>query len=184
MYGNIPPTAKMQKINEDFIKSVEIEGSREDGAKRAVVVAWSYFSKGDLKTAMKRFNQAWLLNPNDPEIYFGFGCIAGKKNNFKEEIEMYTRAIGIDSNYAFAYSNRGLTYYHKGDTKKAIADFTKVMEIEPNFAQSYNDRAACYAMQGEFDKSWSDLQKAQELGYKVNPQFITDLKKDLAKKKK
>jgi tetratricopeptide (TPR) repeat protein len=184
MYGNVPFTVEVQKINEDFIKLIEAKGSRESGARRAVVVAWSYYSKGDLRTAMKRFNQAWLLNPNNPEIYFGFGCISDEKNNFKEAIEMYTRAININPDYAYAYSNRGLTYYHKGNTEKAIADFTKAMEIEPGHAQNYNDRAACYAMQGEFDKSWSDLQKAQELGYKVNPEFIKDLKKDLAKKKK
>ncbi len=32
--------------------------------------AWRYFYKNDLKTAMKRFNQSWLLNPEYPDSCF------------------------------------------------------------------------------------------------------------------
>ena len=34
--------------------------------------------KNDTKTVMKRFNQAWLLNTNNPQAYWGFGIILAR----------------------------------------------------------------------------------------------------------
>jgi tetratricopeptide (TPR) repeat protein len=184
MYGDILPLPEVQKANEEFIARIEKQGGREYGAKQMIELAWGYCKKGDLVVAMKRFNQAWLLNPSDPEIYFGLAYIAAKKNNLDESINMNSRAISLDSNYAIAYSNRGIDYLHRGisrnnadDIESAISDFTKAIEINPRDAQNYNDRATCYAMMGEYNKSWSDLDKARELGYKVNPEFIAKIKK-------
>ena len=191
MYGNIPPTLEVQKINDEFINTiVKKAGSRERGAQKMISVAWYYYNKGDLTTAMKRFNQAWLLNPNESEVYAGFACIAAKKNNLDEAIDMNTQAIKLNPNSRIAYGNRGLDYFHRGDKyrrtediERAISDFTTAIENDPKYAQNYNDRAVCYAAIDEYDKCWSDVQKARELGYKVSPEFIEKLQKVSDKRK-
>ena len=188
MYGNMPLTSEAQKSNEEFVKMAEKSAGREYAAKKMISIGWGFCKKGDLTMAMKRFNQAWLLNPKDPEIYLGFAYISAKKNNLNDAIDMNSRAINIDPNYADAYSNRGIYYFHRGDEhrvmddiKNAIRDFTKAIEINPNDAQNYNDRAACYATLKKYDESASDLQKAQELGYKVNPEFNKRVKEAVIK---
>ena len=103
MYGNVPFTPKVQKANEQFIKETEQLGSKEYGAEQMVRLALDFYHKGDLAMAMKRYNQAWLLNPNNADIYFGFARIAEKKNNLDEAIDMYTRAIKLNPNYNIAY---------------------------------------------------------------------------------
>jgi len=34
-----------------------------------------------------------------------------------------------------------------------------------------------YYLSEEYDKSWRDIRKAQDLGYKVSPEFLEDLRK-------
>jgi len=173
MYGNVPPTPEIEKINERFIENVIKQfGSREVAAKKHIDFAWQYFHEGDLETAMKRFNQSWLLNPNDPEVFFGFGCILDAERQPEKAIEMHGKAIEINPEYAGAYHNRALDYVSIGDFENAIPDFSKVMEIEPNNGQIYNDRAVAYYRLKQYNKSWEDVQKAKELGYEVHPGFL------------
>ena len=42
--------------------------------------------------AMKRFNQAWLLDPNNHNIYIGFGDILNKRGYIKNASLMYQKA--------------------------------------------------------------------------------------------
>ena len=78
MFGGIDvvKTAFQMEADEEFIQTVTKKGtSREQGSVIMVGYAWEFFKKGDLATAMKRFNQAWLLNPTNPDIYQGFAAI-------------------------------------------------------------------------------------------------------------
>ena len=52
-------------------------------------------------------------------------------------------------------------------------------EKSSNIAQAYNNRAIVYFQFKQYTKAWEDLQKAKELGYPVDPGFITTLKKAL-----
>ncbi|MBL7157067.1 MAG: tetratricopeptide repeat protein [Candidatus Omnitrophica bacterium] len=184
MYGNVPKTPYQKEMDEQFIKKViEQFGSRKAAAKEHVAFAWYYYNKGDLKTAMKRFNQAWLLDPNNEEVFSGFGLLMSKRRQYDDTKAMYDKAIQINPNYADAYHNRGLAYAGMGNYEKAISDFTKVIEIVPNSSQAYNDRAVAYYRIKEYNKSRDDVEKAKELGYEVSPGFIKALSGSLEREK-
>ena len=40
-------------------------------AKHAVELGWSYFNRGDMDTALRRFNQALIADPDFAPAYFG-----------------------------------------------------------------------------------------------------------------
>jgi len=46
-------------------------------------------------------------------------------------------------------------------------------------ALAYYNRGRTYYFKKdkEYDKSWNDIKKAQDLGYKVPPEFLDDLRK-------
>jgi len=106
-----------------------------------------------------------------------------KQSKYDEAIISYSRAIEVNPNYGEAYYGRGFAYGHKGDYDKAIDDFTKVIILSPGFADAYNNRAVAYCSKKEYDKAWVDIHKAEELGYKVNPDFLIDLKKASGREK-
>lgn len=58
------------------------------------------------------------------------------QQDFKAAISYYTRAIQMDSDFAEAYFNRGLTYIYINEIEKGIADLSKAGEL--GIYQSYN----------------------------------------------
>jgi hypothetical protein len=54
-------------------------GTREKASAAFVGTGFAYYQRDDLTNAMRRFNQAWLLDPNNPEVYAGFGSVLHDK---------------------------------------------------------------------------------------------------------
>jgi tetratricopeptide (TPR) repeat protein len=50
--------------------------------------------------------------------------------------------------------------------------------MNPGYAVAYYNRGRAYYLKGEYDKSWEDIKKARDLGYKIPPKFLDDLRKD------
>lgn len=68
MYGR-DAKSKANLSNEEQQKLIS-------NAKAAINLGWRYFRRdGDPMTAMKRFNQAWLLNPENGEAYSGMAVM-------------------------------------------------------------------------------------------------------------
>lgn len=54
-----------------------------------------YYQKEDLDTAMRRYNQAWLLDETNPEVYIGFGNILKKRGDENGANEMFQKASNL-----------------------------------------------------------------------------------------
>jgi tetratricopeptide (TPR) repeat protein len=60
-------------------------------------------------------------------------------------IAWYSRAIGLDPRYAWAYNNRGVAYYEQGRFTRALDDFGRAIQLEPNYAIAHNNHGLVYA---------------------------------------
>src|SRR5919106_4608477 len=93
MYGGIPPTAEEAKADQKLIEViVSKSGSREAGAQDAVRLGFKYLAKADWSTAMKRFNQAWLINGESAEVFWGFGAALSYQGKFTESEHYFLKA--------------------------------------------------------------------------------------------
>ncbi len=80
MYGEREKTVEMKNADAELIAAVEKLGlTRPEAAKRAIQTGWSYWEKRDLATAMLRFNQAWLLDPENGNAYHGFALVTSDR---------------------------------------------------------------------------------------------------------
>jgi tetratricopeptide (TPR) repeat protein len=89
-YGEMPPTNEMNAANERYITTViQTHKTKEAALKEVLKEARRLYDKGDYSTSMKRFNQAWLLDDNNPEAFHGFALIlrAWGYNNEAEKWE-------------------------------------------------------------------------------------------------
>ena len=67
---------KYERADEEFLERVSENGSSlKEASKELVFLGLDYFYQGRLQTAMKRFNQAWLIDSINPGIYFGFWLV-------------------------------------------------------------------------------------------------------------
>ena len=66
-----------------------------------------------------------------------------------EAVERYSHAIGLNPNYTYAYSNRGVAYTNIDDLDYAISDYTKAIYLDPNYVPFYIDRGLLYRFKGD-----------------------------------
>ncbi len=88
-----------------------------------------------------------------------------------------------DLNDPVAYNNRGNAYARKDQHDQAISDLNKALEINPRLALAYYNRGLAYARKGQYDKAWEDVYKVQDLGLKIDPVFLKNLRKASGRQK-
>jgi hypothetical protein len=85
MYGEVPKNEKFKKADEEFKEWCLGQFGTIDSAVQAhIAFGWEYFCYNDLETSMKRFNQAWLLDTECPDVYFAFSALMEAQGNTKE----------------------------------------------------------------------------------------------------
>jgi Tfp pilus assembly protein PilF len=77
LYGGGPVPPELATANDEFIDSILKRGvTRAQGSDNMVSLGWRYFfERKDIATAMKRFNQAWLLDPDNGDAFHGFAIL-------------------------------------------------------------------------------------------------------------
>ncbi|HKU64780.1 MAG TPA: hypothetical protein VJQ06_06970 [Rhizomicrobium sp.] len=83
MFGNRPKTPEMLAADAQFIAATEKFGyTRVQGSDKSVQLGWQYFfAKHDIPAAMKRFNQAWLLDPDNGDAFHGFAVLVMERDH-------------------------------------------------------------------------------------------------------
>ncbi len=82
LYGNQPKTPAMQQADQRFIDAARNTGlSLAQASDKSVQLGWQYFQqRRDIATAMKRFNQAWLLDPENGDAFHGFAVLVMERD--------------------------------------------------------------------------------------------------------
>lgn len=63
-------------------------GSRHAASEAFVAVAWKHLESDDLENAIRRFNQAWLLEPENPDVYWGFVSVLYLRSEYCEGVRL------------------------------------------------------------------------------------------------
>jgi len=91
----------------------------------------AYCALDGYDVAIKKYNQALVLNKQDSRVYNRLGLAYRLKNDISRAILNYTIAIKINSDLD-AYYNRAKAYYDMGQYEKALNDVEKGLEIVPH----------------------------------------------------
>lgn len=203
MYGNIERTQEQIDIDNKFIKAVTANQSREDASKEAVSLGWQYFDKGDLKTAMKRFNQAWLLDPQNPKAYWGFGVILGSQAEEESSVEKLDQSIDMlekayklmPQNFkvivdlAHSYTGKAwvIKYEQNKDAseyfKKANELYDKAKGIEPSYGLLYLNWAASLHYEDRNEEALNLINEAEALDIDIPEGLIKEIEDSIKSEK-
>jgi len=108
--------------------------------------------------------------------YNNLGTTYMAEGEYDQAISCFTKALKARRESPEAYCNRGTAYSEKGEPDKAIPDFNKAIELSPEFADAYYNRAVVYYQKKQYDKSWEDVRKAQEMGHRIDVNFLEALR--------
>jgi len=88
----------------------------------------------------------------------GNTAFAGKK--YDEALDLYKKAIEIDSTSQDAYYNSAIAYEKKGLIDESIDSYQKLLTINPNHAQAHNNLGILYEKKELPSKAFSEFKKA------------------------
>jgi len=141
----------------------------------------NYKDKGDIEQAIISWSKAIEVKPDFALAYYNRGNALGRRGKLDESISDFTKVISTATDQklkVLAYYNRAVGYGKQEKVDEAIADYTKVIEMDPKYAPAYKNRAVVYFFKKDYDSSWKDVHKSEELGLKMNSDFLQDLKSD------
>ena len=183
MANKCPEQLEADKI---FLKEMDdiFDGDRTSAAQDRVNRAWGYFYQGHSDSAMMRFNQAWLLDSSNAEIFWGYGNLLGQQKKFSESLEFFEKALSINPNnsniWLSASSSYGQLFYQSKDKKyldKTIECLKKSVSLDPNNGSAYGQLTAAYTYIVQKDSARKYLQITDQLDPSaINPEVREMLK--------
>jgi Tfp pilus assembly protein PilF len=82
-FGFISKTPDLVAADEKFVTGVvRLSGSRQRALDESLKHGWSAFQSGDAATALRRFNQAYLIAPEQSRVYHAFAAVV--QTRFKD----------------------------------------------------------------------------------------------------
>jgi len=167
MYGEVPKNEEYKKLDQNFIQlSLKQFGTIDSAVNVQIDLAWRYFYNNNLGTAMKRFNQAWLLSPEFPDSYFGFAALMDMQSKSEEAARFYQLAIAKDK----TKSRSEICYQRIADCKEQLKDYdgtiaaySRITEINPANSFAFKKLGYFFMNAKSTEKALKAYNKAIEL---------------------
>lgn len=196
IYGGMDRSAfpDLKAADEKLISdTTQHYGTREAASLEFSRNGRAYYDRGDLANAIRRFNQAWLLNPKNPEAFAGFGKVLHNQEKYCESMKMMDQSLNLNPPTSqgiypdaariitlCAVKDKTLSPEIKSELIKRSEQIYKNAEgIELNKLFFYSSWAAAYYWRGQYEQSWSMVAKVREAGGTVNEQFLRLLREKM-----
>jgi tetratricopeptide (TPR) repeat protein len=153
MYGRAKKCKEQIEFDNNFLKGCDRHfGDRRAAAKHHVNRGWGYFYRNEFDTAMMRFNQAWLLDSMNADVYWGFGNILGLRDKkYKESLLFFERSLKLNRTnprvWQSAATSYGQLFYatkNRDLLDSAITYLKQSTTLKPDYAQAYAQLTTCY----------------------------------------
>ncbi len=144
------------KTNSDIIKAKD----KIRGASDATVIEQPGSRRFEVKKTVEKIQ-------GEEIEWFKKGYNASMEKNYDEAIEYYKKAIVINSNYADAHANLGVTYIQKGKFDEAISNLKQAITIDQKNVGAHYNLGLVYDKKGKIDEAILEYEKTID----INPSF-------------
>jgi len=110
-YGNQAKTEQQKEADQKLISAYTQQyESRGKASQMMIKLGFDYLYRGDIKTAMYRFNQAWLLDSSNVDVYWGFGAVYFSLEQGDLAIAQYDEGLKVDPKNARLITDKATVY--------------------------------------------------------------------------
>ena len=177
MYGGRAKTEEMKNADVDFIASIETQGlSRAEGAKQMLRQGWAAWGRRDMATAMARFNQAWLLDPDNGNVYHGFALVLALRDGPSSEVEdMFRLATSKSTVDAAVFVDYGHFFMTQKRLDASQVQLKKALQISPAARNASSNLAFTYYLKNDFINACAWARKAESNRDRLEPGFLEEM---------
>lgn len=98
----------------------------------------------DLDAAISAYQSAYLLTPDDIDIYVNLGSAFYDKEDYDNALTVYRSALELDPTNAKIHCNLGFLHWGKGDTDEAMKEYDLAIEYDKTYDIAYNNLGVIY----------------------------------------
>jgi tetratricopeptide (TPR) repeat protein len=195
MYGGFDRAADPAVRDADeklFTDTTKHYGSREKASAAFVSNGFGFYGRDDLAAAMRRFNQAWLLDPKNPEVYFGFAVILHDKGNNCEAIKQfdkaasfgtYIRGMAPDAARVIVLctiDDKSLSEEARSTLiRRSEALYVEALAREPDKGYVHASMASAFYWRKKYPEAWAAVKLSRASGGRLPEQFLRMLREKM-----
>ena len=176
-YGHAIKTEGQKASDKEFIEtSLKQYPTNRKASEHLIEVGFKYLYK-DVKTAMYRFNQAYLLDSTNTDIYWGYGGVYMTLGNYENAQKQFLEGLSVDSKSTHLLTDYG-TYFmalYYGlqplDEKKALLNIdsainylTKSYLLDKRDQNTTFKLSICYCQKKDCKNAWKYYNECKLLG--------------------
>ena len=196
---NVPMYGQPQIVRPDFLRQADEQFIREAVAgfgtrEKASDIWWAqaeaFMAQNNLDFAMRRYNQAWLLNQNNFKAYWGFARVLLAQGAIEPAFVHLEKAMilcadnfqrpALLSDAGSAYSNKAssLVLKDRDDLfQKADSFFEQALKIDSSYGNAYKRWAISLYHQEKYSEAWIKIAEARRRpDANIPPAFLRALK--------
>lgn len=98
----------------------------------------------DLDAAISAYQAAYLLTPEDIDIYVNLGSAFYDKEDYDNALTVYRSALELDPTNSKIHCNLGFLHWGKGDTDEAIKEYELAIQYDKTYDIAYNNLGVIY----------------------------------------
>ena len=190
MYGGEDRSQNSEYIKQDnelIAKATRTFGTREHASEGYVEHGFDHYSNNEFDKSMNRFNQAWLLNSENPYPYLGFGLLLNIEKQSCEACKMFKLANEKGLNESgfladYAYTSSQCAVLKEGNEKKQLFKLSNnlyeaALQTSNNklLAYVYHSWAKSCYLQEDFIKSVEMIKQSKILGGTIDEALLKAL---------
>ena len=197
-YGNVEKTEKQKESDNEFIETIlKQDSTHRKGSDHLIDLGFKYLYR-DIKTAMYRFNQAYLLDSTNTDIYWGFGAVYMTLGKYEKAKEQYEEGLKIEPENTHLLTDYGtylMAQYYElkpideenalANLDSAITYMTKSYKLDPEDQNTTFKLSILYWNKGDCENAWKYYDECVKYGGEpITEAYTKDLKKKCKRKKK
>jgi Tfp pilus assembly protein PilF len=163
-YGHVEKTAGQLEIDTEFIQTTLPQFANKRLASGHLIDLGFKYLYHDVKTAMYRFNQAYLLDSTNSDIYWGYGAVYMTLQDYPKAKEQYEDGLLHDPTNTRILTDYGTYFMAQDIPDSAIQYMSRSYNLDSTNQNTLFKLAACYYYKEDCKNAVYYYEKCKSLG--------------------
>lgn len=193
-YGLLQKADWQKVADENFVSGMDerYHGDRTKASIDTSARGWQYLMQHDQDDAMRRFNQAWLLDSNNGYALWGMAAVEGSFGKLDESLKLFAEAekfVGGEINFSVDYAKAlGTAAAMRNDNvmlKDALNRYEDIYKKAPQNTNNLQNWAIILFAKQRYPEAWAKIKLAEATPDKsqIDPRFVADLEAHMPRPK-
>ncbi len=189
-YGSVQKNEEQIAADNALFAAIDkqYKGDRKKAAEDAAMRGWQFFRWGDTETAMRRFNQAWLLDNKNGMALWGMAAVSGKAGKMDESLKLFSEAEQYEGNdidfavdHARAIGFTAVATRNEPLVKDAFNRYEQLYKRAPQHILNLQNWAIVLYSKGNYAGAWEKIKLAESAprASELDKNFIFELQKKM-----